>query len=243
LELGVIGMYKMFWEESKKELGKHFELLATGFDTEETIIEKCNKVKKYNMRSFMVVPNWLPVLAREFKGTDIKVGAGVGFPIGAETPKAKGIITEEAIRLGATSIDMSLNLHALKAGHIKQVEEELRICREVARDIEIKSIIEVPFLTEYETKLACELLDKYEYDWVKSATGQYLPPTMEQVALIMECLKDSKVRVKVSGVKAPRAQNAYAFMMAGVEIIGSQNCDEIIDGLEILQKLGVFPSK
>lgn len=242
IERGIV-MSKKFWEETKEELGKHFELLTTDFDTEESIVEKCNKAKKYNMRSFMAAPHWLPVLAREFKGTDIKVGAGVGFPMGLETPKAKGIIAEEAVRLGATSVDMSLNFHALKAGRLDLVEEELRICREVARDVELKSIIEAPFLSEDEIKLACELLDKYDYDWVKTATGQYLPTTMEQVAVIMESLKGSKVRVKVSGVKAPRAQNAYAFLMAGVEIIGSQKCDEIIDGLDLLQRLGVFPSQ
>lgn len=233
----------MFWEESKWELGKHFELLSTDFDTEESIIEKCNLAKKYNLRAFMAGIHWVPTIANELKGTDIKAGAGAGFPMGIELPKVKALMVEEAIKSGAVSVDLSMNYHALKAGKLEMVEEELRICREVARDIELKAIIEVPFLTEDETKKACELLMKYEYDWVKSATGQFLPPTMEQVALIMDMVKDSKVRVKVSGVKAPRPQNAYAFLMAGVEIIGSQKCDEIIDGLELLQTLGVFPSK
>lgn len=235
-------MKKQFWEESKMELGKHFELLSTDFDTEKTIIAKCEMVKKYNMRSFMTMPMWLPLLSEQFKGTDIRVGAGVSYPLGVETPKSKGMITEEAIRLGATTIDMTVNIYALKAGKIKEVEEELRICRETAADVELKGIIEVPFLTEDETKQICWLLAKYKFDWVKTSTGQFLPPTMEHVALIQEVLKDSGVRVKLSGVKAPRPQNAYAFMMAGVEVIGSQKCDEIIDGLELLQKMNVFPS-
>ena len=206
-------------------------------------MEKCALAKKYNMRSFMVSPLWLPTLAREFEGTDINVGAGVGFPMGVETPRAKGVIVEEVLKRGATSIDMSVNFFAVKAGKYDIVEEELKICRETSRGTELKAIIEAPFLTDNEIRRVCELLDKYELDWVKTATGQYNPTTMENVAVIMDALKGSKVRVKVSGVKAPRPQNAYAFMMAGVEIIGSQKCDEIIDGLEILQKLGVFPSK
>lgn len=232
---------KMFWEETKMELGKHFELLSTDFDTEDTIVEKCNIVKRYNMRTFVVAAHWISTVARELKNTDIFVGAGAGFPMGIDVPKAKVVMVEEAIKLGANSVDMSLNFHALKAGRLDIVEEELRLCREAAGETELKSIIEVPFLTEVETRKACELLIKYKYDWIKSATGQYLPPTMEQVAVILDAVKDSDIRVKVSGVKEPRPQNAYAFLMAGVEIIGSQKCVEIIDGLEILQHLGVFP--
>ena len=231
-----------FWKESKWELGKHFELLTTDFDTEETIVKKCDLVKKYNMRTFLVAAHFVPLVAREFKDTDIYVGTGVGFPYGAELPVIKAHIVEEALKLGATTVDLSVNFAAMKAEYVAQVEEELRICREVARAVELKAIIEAPFLTDDEIRKVCELLVKYDYDWVKTATGHFLPVTMENVALILECTKGSNVKLKVSGVKAPRAQNAYAFMMAGAELIGSQKCHEIIDGLELLQKLGVVPS-
>jgi deoxyribose-phosphate aldolase len=58
---------------------------------------------------------------------------------------------------------------------------------------------------------------------------------------MVETLKGTKVKVKVSGVKDPRPQNAYAFFLAGAELIGTQGAVEIIEGLGDVRKIGMIP--
>jgi len=143
--------------------------------------------------------------------------------------------------LGANTIDFSMNYRALNSGRSDIVKEEFRLFADLAKDVETKVIIEVCFLSDEKIREACQLVSDAGINWVKSATGQFQGPSMDQVAIILDSLKGTDTRCKVSGVKFPRAQNAYAFLMAGVEIIGSQGVVEIIEGLEKLRALGVLP--
>ncbi|MEG0751841.1 MAG: deoxyribose-phosphate aldolase [Oscillospiraceae bacterium] len=225
---------------SKHDFGKVFELLSIGQMTEEEVRANCRIAKEYNMRSYMLAPFWLPVLVDEFKGTDINPGCGAGFPLGTEPPKAKAAAIECCVQLGAKSLDFSMNYSALKAGRTDIVAEELDMFVDAAEGNETKVIIEVCMLTDDEAKRAVEMIADRGINWVKSSTGQFAGPTMHQVDLIMTQLKGTDVRLKVSGVKAPRPQNAYMYIKAGVEIIGSQGAVEIIDGLELHRKLGLI---
>ena len=48
-------------------------------------------------------------------------------------------------------------------------------------------------------------------------------------------------KVKVAGVKFPRPQNAYAFLQAGAELIGTRDAPGIIDALDQLRAIGLVP--
>ncbi len=41
--------------------------------------------------------------------------------------------------------------------------------------------------------------------------------------------------------KIPRPQNAYVFLLAGAELIGSRNAPDIIDSLDTMRKIGMVP--
>jgi deoxyribose-phosphate aldolase len=62
---------------------------------------------------------------------------------------------------------------------------------------------------------------------------------MEQFLVMKEALKGTNVRLKVSGVKFPRPQNALVFIMAGAERIGTRAAIEIVEGLDALKKIGL----
>ena len=42
------------------------------------------------------------IVAEELKGTDIMVGAAIGFPFGQQSSAVKAFETEEAVKKGAT---------------------------------------------------------------------------------------------------------------------------------------------
>ena len=226
---------------TKENVGKYLELFTPEIKSESELGKWCEIAKQNNLRSYLAYVQWLPQLVQYFKGSDIKVGTGITFPLGVETPATKAKAVEEALRLGANTIDFSMNYRALNSGRPDIVKEEFRLFAGLAKDVETKVIIEVCFLSDEKIREACGLVADAGINWVKSATGQFQGPSMDQVAIILDSLKGTDTRCKVSGVKFPRAQNAYAFLMAGVEIIGSQGVVEIIEGLEKLRALGVLP--
>jgi deoxyribose-phosphate aldolase len=54
-------------------------------------------------------------------------------------------------------------------------------------------------------------------------------------------LAETSVKLKVAGVKFPRPQKAYVFIMAGADRIGTRAAPEIVDALDQLRELGLVP--
>jgi deoxyribose-phosphate aldolase len=232
-----------FTKINKDNAGKCFDYAILPKDTTEEIIRReCKVAIKYNVKAFCFSSSyWTKVAAEELKGTDILVGAGIGFPFGQQTSAVKAFEAEEAVRMGATVLDNVMNVGALKDKKYKEILQEFKDYKKAAEPAITKMILDVAFLTDEEIATACKLIAEAGIDWAKSATGQYEGPTLEQVLLMVDTLKDTKTKVKVSGIKFPRAQNAYIFLMAGAELIGTRDAPKIIESLDTMRKIGVIP--
>lgn len=227
---------------TKETIGQYMELFTPECYSEKELESWIQVCKDYKLRSYIVYSHWLKDVAAALKGTGVRVGAGGGFPIGMDTPEAKAKTMEYNVKMGCTTLDLTMNLPAFLSGKYDIVREEFRLFKEIAGDIETKAIIEVFRLNDEQIRTACQLVVEAGIDWVKSSTGQFQGPTMQQIAIILDSIKGTKTRCKVSGVKFPRPQNAYAFLSAGAEIIGSQGVVEIIESFDLLKQLGVLPS-
>lgn len=64
---------------------------------------------------------------------------------------------------------------------------------------------------------------------------------MDQFLLMKKTLKDTDIKLKVAGVKFPRPQNAYAFLLAGADLIGTRAAVAIIDALDQMREIGIVP--
>lgn len=232
-----------FSKMTKWEAGKLFDYAILPKETtEKEIREGCRKAIEYNCKAFCYSSSyWTPVVAEELKGTDLLVGAAIGFPFGQQTSAVKAFETEEAVRMGATVLDNCMNVGALKDKRYNEIRKEFKEYKEVAGPAMTKMIIEVCYLTDDEIRVACELIAEAGIDWVKSSSGQYQGPTLQQVVTMREAVKGTNTRVKVSGVKFPRPQNAYAFLMAGAELIGSRAVPEILDSFDLMREIGIIP--
>jgi deoxyribose-phosphate aldolase len=62
---------------------------------------------------------------------------------------------------------------------------------------------------------------------------------MKQFLLMRETLAGTNVKLKVAGVKSPRAQNAMVFLMAGADRIGTRAAPEIVDALDMMRSIGL----
>ena len=229
---------------NKWEVGKCFDLSVLPKNSNEDDIRNgCRLAKKYNCASFYPSTNyWLPVILEELAGTDVLPAAAIAFPFGGNTPYMKAVETEEAVKMGAKALDVVMNIGALRSKDYKTVEEELKGFVSAAAGNITKCILEVNFLTDEEIATGCKLIRDCGVDYAKTSSGQFEGPTMEQFLLMKETLKGSGVKLKVAGVKFPRPQNAYCFLMAGADLIGTRAAPQMIDALDQMREIGIIPA-
>ncbi len=228
----------------KKSIGKAFDHSILPKNTQEKDIrEGCRLAVRYNCAAFYSASTfWTKVIKEELDGTDILIGTGIDFPFGASPSAVKAFETEYAVRNGCTVVDMVMNVGALKDKRYHIIQSELEDFKKAAGNIVTKAILEVCFLTDEEIMACCEIMKETGIDYAKTSTGQFDGPDMNQFLMMKDALKDTKIKLKVSGVKFPRPQNAYAFLLAGADLIGTRAAPEIIDSLDQMREIGLVPS-
>ena len=229
----------------KKEAGRLFDYAILPKQTTEAEIRAgCKKAIRCNCRGFCYSSTyWTKIVSDELAGTNVLNGAAVGFPFGQQSARLKALEAEQAVRSGATTLDCCMNVGALKDNKYAEILNEFKDFKSAAGAAETKIIIEVCYLTDEEIKAACSLVAEAGINWAKSSSGQYEGPSLEQVLLMVDTLKITDTRVKVSGVKFPRPQNAWAFLLAGAELVGSRQAPDIINALPALRRIGMIPGR
>lgn len=229
---------------TKWQVGKLFDYAILPKNSQEkNIREGCKEAKAYNCAAFYSSsPFWTPIVVEELQGTDIHVATGIGFPFGSFPSAVKAFEAELAVKAGCTCLDMVMNIGALKDQKYDIVKAELEDFKKAAAGQVTKCILEVCFLTDEEIVAACEIIKEVGLNYAKSSTGQFEGPSMEQVLIMKNAIAGSAVKLKISGVKFPRPQNAYAFILAGAELIGTRSAPEIINALDQMREIGLVPA-
>jgi deoxyribose-phosphate aldolase len=163
------------------------------------------------------------------------------FRLAALPAAVKAFEVEDAVRRGCTAVDMVMNIGALKSGDRRTVAEELRLFKSAAGAAVTKCILEVCYLTDEQIATASKLVAEAGIDFVKTSSGQFEGPSLEQFLVMRDAVRDAPVRLKVAGVKFPRPQNALVFLRAGADRIGTRAGPEIVDSLDTLRSVGLVP--
>ena len=184
----------------------------------------------------MVNAGYVELASSNLRGSTVKVGAVVGFPLGATLTSVKCFESAEALRLGAREIDMVINIGALKSGNRDLVLSDIKAVAEVVHkhSAPLKVILETGLLTNEEKLVACELSEKGGADFVKTSTG-FLGgvATIEDVALMRRAVK---IGVKASG-GIRTASDAQAMIAAGADRLGTSS------GVKIVRELRDRPAE
>ena len=211
--------------------------------TEAEIREGCAVTRRYGFAAFYTSSAyWTPVVCEELTGRDdIEIGTGIAFPFGSTPAAVKAFEVEDAVRRGCTAVDMVMNIGALKSGRYEVIAEELRLFKKAAGEAVTKCILEVCYLTDEEIATASKLVAEAGIDFVKTSSGQFEGPSLQQFLVMRDAVRDAPVRLKVAGVKFPRPQNALVFLQAGADRIGTRAGPEIVDSLAMLRSAGLLP--
>jgi len=125
-------------------------------DATTAIIKKlCEEAVQFGFYSVCVNGMWVSRCREWLAGTNVKVAAVVGFPLGAMSPEALSAETAAAVRDGASEIDMVLPIGALLEGHYDEVKRHIESVVKAAGDQTIvKVIMETGFLSDEQKRAA-----------------------------------------------------------------------------------------
>lgn len=175
----------------------HTLLKATA--TSAQIKTLCAEAKKHNFYAVCVNGSYVSLAKEELKGTNVKVAAVIGFPLGAMTTDAKVFEAKNCIENGASEIDMVINVGKLLEGDVEYVEKEISLVKEGIGDNILKVIFENCYLTKEQIQKVSELALNVGADFIKTSTGFGTGgATLEDVQLMKDVVKD-KVQIKAAG--------------------------------------------
>lgn len=195
----------------------------------EELKKLCSEAAQYKFASVCVNAANVSFCTRELRGSGVPVCAVVGFPLGAMTPNAKAFEAREAVRAGASEIDMVINIGALKSRDYALLQEDISKVVEAAKPAIVKVILETAELTHDEKVIACALSKIANAAFVKTSTG-FGPggATAEDVAL-MKMVVGDELQVKASG-GVRTADDVDAMIKAGATRIGASASIAIVQG-------------
>lgn len=213
---------KEYKKMNKQEILGHIDhTLLKAFSTWDQIKALCDDAVEYKTASVCIPPSFVK-RAKETYGDALNVCTVIGFPLGYNTTAVKAFEVKEAIRDGASEVDMVINIGALKDKDYDYVQNEIAELKKAAGDHILKVIVETCYLTEEEKAKVCELVTNAGADYIKTSTGFGTGgATIEDINLFKAHIGPS-VKMKASGgVKT--VEDLEMFLDAGCERIGTSS--------------------
>jgi deoxyribose-phosphate aldolase len=197
--------------------------------TKEELQKLCKEAMTHGFATVCVNPSNIRFVRGQLQGSQVRICAVVGFPLGASTGSSKGFETREAVRAGANEIDMVINIGAVKSRDYTTVLDD--ICRvvEAAGNAPVKVILETSKLTDDEKIIVCALSKIAGAAFVKTSTGFGGGGATAEDVMLMKQVVGSEMQVKASG-GVRTTEDAKKMISAGATRIGASASVAIVTG-------------
>ena len=210
-----------------KELYTYVDHTALkAYTTWEDIEKLCKEAIAYQMASVCIPACYIKRVHDEFK--ELTICTVVGFPLGYSSTEGKVAETMQALKDGASEIDMVINICDVKNKDYDKVEQEIAALKKATGDHILKVIIETCYLTEKEKIAMCQAVTNAKADFIKTSTGfGTAGATLEDVKLMKEHI-GADVKIKAAGgIRSRKEMEDY--IKAGCSRIGTSSAiDEYI---------------
>ena len=208
-----------YTEEEKKIVSKVDHTLLRITSTSDEIRSLCEAALEAGTASVCIPPCYVEEAVKILDGK-LPVCTVIGFPNGYNTTATKVFEAKEAIRQGASEIDMVVNLCDVKNKDYDKIFMELLAMREACKGVILKVIIETCQLERDEKIKLCELVSKAKADFIKTSTGFSTGgATVEDVRILRE-YSAPEVKVKAAG-GIKDFSDAKAMIEAGADRLGT----------------------
>ncbi|MCX7029681.1 MAG: deoxyribose-phosphate aldolase [Spirochaetes bacterium] len=192
--------------------------------------------KQYHFVAVHVLPCWVPFLKGLLAGSDVLIGAPVGFPGGAHRTEIKAAEARLLVQDGVQEMDMMLNVGKLRSGEDRYCEDDIRAVVQAAGAVPVKVILEVHYLDREQLKRACEVAIRAGAAFVKTATGWAASGATLEVVQFITSFVGSAIKVKAAG--SIRSLDTLVKMRAiGVARFGINQHSAV----EIVQSVAAMP--
>lgn len=206
---------------TKQEIAKMIDHTLLKPAKESQISALCAEAKQFGFASVCVNPCHVKLAAKELAGSSVKVCTVIGFPLGENTTQVKAFEAKNAIKNGATEIDMVINQSWAKSNAWKKVEKEVAAVKKACGDVLLKVILETCNLTQKQIVEACKACVNAGAQFVKTSTGFGKGgATVEAVSLMADVVHPYGLKVKASG-GVHNYDEALAMVKNGADRIGA----------------------
>ena len=190
----------------------------------------CDDGVKYGCASVCIPASYVKQAA-EYLGGKLPVCTVIGFPNGYDSTAAKCFEAEDAVRNGASEIDMVINIGWARDGRWEDLLAEIKAVKAACGGRILKVIIECCLLTEAEKIRLCEIVTESGADFIKTSTGfGGGGATREDVAL-MAAHVGPKVKIKAAGGIAS-LEDAADFIALGADRLGTSRVVKAVKAME-----------
>lgn len=207
-------------------LSKVDHTLLTQAATWEEIKQICDDGIKYKTASVCIPPCFVKRAADYVSGR-LPICTVIGFPNGYCKTSVKVFETEEAVRDGASEIDMVINIGMLREGRFDDVLAEIKAVREACAGRILKVIIETCLLTEEEKVRMCKIVSESGADFIKTSTGfAGGGATREDIKLFAENVAPHLKMKAAGGIRS--IADAEDFIRLGAARLGTSSIVKIV---------------
>ena len=216
--------------ELKDILSKCDHTLLAQTATWDEIKAICDDGMKYGCASVCIPASYVKQAA-EYVAGKLPICTVIGFPNGYDTTAAKCFEAADAVKNGASEIDMVINMGWVKDGLYDRVLEEIKAVKEHCGGKLLKVIIECCFLTDEEKIKLCEIVTASGADYIKTSTGfGGGGATREDVALFKAHVAPH-VKIKAAGGIAD-LNDAKDFIALGADRLGTSRIVKAVKAME-----------
>ncbi|MDR0928706.1 MAG: deoxyribose-phosphate aldolase [Oscillospiraceae bacterium] len=190
----------------------------------------CADSAAYHFKMVAINPAPVALCRQLLKGTDVHVGAAIGFPLGQATAEIKRLETIDALDNGADEIDYVINVTQLKEKRYDFIAKEMQgiVAACHARGKICKVIFETCYLEEAEKIALCHIAREVKPDFIKTSTGFGTGGATVEDIRLMAAETRGEIGVKASGgIRTLEA--AFAMIDSGATRIGSTSSVKILD--------------
>jgi deoxyribose-phosphate aldolase len=195
-----------------------------------SVEDGCRLAAEYRVASVCCRPADVARAAAILGGSEVAVGTTVGFPHGNHTTATKVYEAEQALRDGASELDMVIAIGALKSGRDADVEADIEAVVSIghAAGAIVKVILENAYLTDEEKVRGCRAVESGGADFVKTSTGFAPSGATHDDLRLMRASVSPHIQVKAAG-GVRTLDDLLAVRALGVSRIGATQTRPILD--------------
>jgi deoxyribose-phosphate aldolase len=141
--------------------------------TDADILAGCDIARRYHVATVCVKPYAVAMCKAALAGSDVDICSVIGFPHGNNTTAIKVAETEQAIRDGATEIDMVINIGKALGGDWDFVRADIDAVNQacVRHGAILKVIFETDYLKDEPIIKLCQICSELKVAFVKTSSG------------------------------------------------------------------------